>query len=240
MSAELIEHLFLPALGERGARTSSGDSAVLELGGARIAFSTDSFVVRPLFFPGGSIGDLAVNGTVNDLAMSGAVPAYLSAGFILEEGTDLSVVGRVAERLGAAARAAGVTRGHRRHEGGRRRATATGSTSTPPASGWSRTGSTSPRTGPRVGDVVIVSGDIGVHGVGDHERARGPGVRHRGAQRLRAAVRPGGRDARRRARPARAARPDPRRAGHVAQRDRRRPRRSASSWTRAGSRCPRW
>ena len=60
------------------------------LGGARLAFSTDSFVVRPLFFPGGSIGDLAVNGTVNDLAMSGAAPAYLSCGFILEEGLELS------------------------------------------------------------------------------------------------------------------------------------------------------
>jgi hydrogenase expression/formation protein HypE len=79
MTAELIEHLFLPALAnERPDRL--GDSAVLDLGGARIAFSTDSFVVRPLFFPGGSIGDLAVNGTVNDLAMSGAQPAYLSAG----------------------------------------------------------------------------------------------------------------------------------------------------------------
>ena len=107
MSAELVEHLFLPALAnDRADRL--GDSAVVELGGARLAFSTDSFVVRPLFFPGGSIGDLAVNGTVNDLAMSGAVPAYLSAGFILEEGTDVAVVGAVAERLGAAAARAGV------------------------------------------------------------------------------------------------------------------------------------
>ena len=95
MSAELVEHLFLPALANE-TPDALGDSAVFELGGARLAFSTDSFVVRPLFFPGGSIGDLAVNGTVNDLAMSGATPAYLSAGFILEEGTDLSVVGRVA------------------------------------------------------------------------------------------------------------------------------------------------
>ncbi len=70
--------------------------------------STDTFVVRPLFFPGGSIGDLAVNGTVNDLAMSGATPAYLTCGMVLEEGTDLATVGRVAQDMGAAARAAGV------------------------------------------------------------------------------------------------------------------------------------
>ncbi|GAA3028346.1 hypothetical protein GCM10020000_01050 [Streptomyces olivoverticillatus] len=66
-------------------------------------------MVRPLFFPGGSIGDLAVNGTVNDLAMSGARAAHLSCAFILEEGTELSVVSRVAEAIGAAAEAAGVT-----------------------------------------------------------------------------------------------------------------------------------
>ena len=86
MSAELIDHLFIPALGGRAGGES--DSAVFELGGVRLAFSTDTFVVRPLFFPGGSIGHLAINGTVNDLAMSGAVPSYLSAGFVLEEGTD--------------------------------------------------------------------------------------------------------------------------------------------------------
>ena len=78
MSAELIEHLFVPAFGAGPAGLA--DSAVVELGGARIAFSTDTFVVRPLFFPGGSIGHLAVNGTVNDLAMSGAVPATCRAG----------------------------------------------------------------------------------------------------------------------------------------------------------------
>lgn len=107
MSAELVEHLFLPAFGGPGL-AGTVDAAALELGGVRLAFSTDSFVVRPLFFPGGSIGDLAVNGTVNDLAMSGARPAYLSCGFILEEGVELSVVQRVAEALGAAARTAGV------------------------------------------------------------------------------------------------------------------------------------
>ncbi len=63
-----------------------GDSTVFDVAAGRLAFSTDSYVVQPLFFPGGSIGDLAVNGTVNDLSMSGAQPRYLSAGFIIEEG----------------------------------------------------------------------------------------------------------------------------------------------------------
>src|SRR5262249_3409595 len=107
MSAELIENLFVPAFAGTD-KGPLGDCAVVHLGGARIAFSTDTYVVRPLFFPGGSIGDLAVNGTVNDLACSGAVPAYLSCGFVLEEGTPLSVVGRVAEAMAAAARHAGV------------------------------------------------------------------------------------------------------------------------------------
>ncbi|MYR46139.1 hydrogenase expression/formation protein HypE [Streptomyces sp. SID5910] len=107
MSAELVEQVVLPGLGS-AVPAALTDSAVLELGGARLAFSTDSFVVRPLFFPGGSIGDLAVNGTVNDLAMSGARPAFLSCGLILEEGVEIDTVSRVAEALGAAARAAGV------------------------------------------------------------------------------------------------------------------------------------
>ena len=107
LSAELVEHVFAPAFGGP-VLAGLGDSARIELGGARLAFSTDSYVVRPLFFPGGSIGDLAVNGTVNDLAMSGARAAYLSCGFILEEGVSVAVVAEVARALGAAARTAGV------------------------------------------------------------------------------------------------------------------------------------
>jgi hydrogenase expression/formation protein HypE len=76
LSAELVEHLFLPAFGE-AATGDMGDSAVLGVGNERLAFSTDSYVVRPLFFPGGNIGDLAINGTVNDLAMRGARPLFL-------------------------------------------------------------------------------------------------------------------------------------------------------------------
>jgi hydrogenase expression/formation protein HypE len=102
MSAELVEHIFLPAFAN-DTLSGLGDSAVLQVGGSRLAFSTDSFVVRPLFFPGGSIGDLAVNGTVNDLAMSGATPLFLSAGFILEEGVEITQVGAIAQRLGEAA-----------------------------------------------------------------------------------------------------------------------------------------
>ncbi len=108
LSAELIQHLFMPAFAN-GTLQALGDSAVLDLGGQRLAFSTDSFVVRPLFFPGGCIGDLAINGTVNDLAMSGAKPLFLSAGFILEEGLTLSLLGAIAERMGQAAQRAGVT-----------------------------------------------------------------------------------------------------------------------------------
>src|SRR5580658_11237143 len=95
---ELVEHLFLPAF-RNPALENLGDAAALELGSGRIAISTDSFVVRPLFFPGGSIGELAINGTVNDLAMSGAKPLYLSAGFILEEGFRLELLGGIVERM---------------------------------------------------------------------------------------------------------------------------------------------
>lgn len=107
LSAELVEHLFVPAYGNE-TLASLRDSAEVTLGGARLAFSTDSYVVRPLFFPGGDIGDLAVNGTVNDLAMSGARAAFLSCAFIVEEGTEMSVVRRVARTIGAAAAAADV------------------------------------------------------------------------------------------------------------------------------------
>jgi hydrogenase expression/formation protein HypE len=84
------------------------DAARLKINGARIALTTDSYVVSPLFFPGGDIGDLAVNGTVNDLATSGAVPLFLSAGFILEEGFPVESLSRIVGSMRAAADAAGV------------------------------------------------------------------------------------------------------------------------------------
>lgn len=107
LSAELVQHVFLPAF-QNDILQTLGDSAALEIGGARLAFSTDSFVVQPLFFPGGCIGDLAINGTVNDLAMSGAKPLFLSAGFIIEEGMPMPLLNRIGEQMGQAARRAGV------------------------------------------------------------------------------------------------------------------------------------
>jgi hydrogenase expression/formation protein HypE len=163
LSAELVQHLFVPAFGDQaGAGTT--DSAVVELAGARLAMSTDSFVVRPLFFPGGSIGDLAVNGTVNDLAMSGAVPSHLSCGFILEEGTELAVVGQIAQDMGQAARAAGV-------------AIVTGDTKVVDVGHGDQVYLNTAGIGlipagvdirpqrAAAGDVIIVSGAIGVHGI---------------------------------------------------------------------------
>jgi hydrogenase expression/formation protein HypE len=104
---ELVEHLFLPAF-RNPALENLGDAAVLDLAGGRVAMSTDSFVVQPLFFPGGSIGELAVNGTVNDLAVSGAVPRFLSASFILEEGFPLAQLAAIVESMAKAAATAGV------------------------------------------------------------------------------------------------------------------------------------
>ncbi|WP_370326117.1 hydrogenase expression/formation protein HypE [Euzebya sp.] len=107
LSAELVEHLFAPAF-DSTVLDRLGDSAVLERPAGRIAVSTDSFVVQPLFFPGGDIGQLAVHGTVNDVAMSGAVPQHLTCGFILEEGFGLDQLNAIALSMAAAARHAGV------------------------------------------------------------------------------------------------------------------------------------
>ncbi|WP_277349085.1 hydrogenase expression/formation protein HypE [Streptomyces sp. HNM0575] len=163
LSSELVQHIFAPAFGG-DLLAGMPDSAAVTLGGTRLAFSTDSFVVRPLFFPGGSIGDLAVNGTVNDLAMSGARAAYLSCGFILEEGVEVPLVSRVAEALGAAARTAGVE-------------VATGDTKVVESGhgdglylntagiGLIPDGVDIRPQRAAPGDVVIVSGAIGAHGV---------------------------------------------------------------------------
>jgi len=103
----LVEGLFLDELASPEL-AELGDAALLELGGERLAFTTDSYVVTPLFFPGGSIGELAVNGTVNDLAVAGAVPRYLTAGFVVEEGFPVAELRAVAAAMARAARAAGV------------------------------------------------------------------------------------------------------------------------------------
>jgi hydrogenase expression/formation protein HypE len=104
---ELVEHLFLPAF-RNPALENLGDAAVLDLPAGRVAMSTDSFVVQPLFFPGGSIGELAVNGTVNDLSVSGAEPKFLSASFILEEGFPLTQLAAIVGDMAKAAATAGV------------------------------------------------------------------------------------------------------------------------------------
>jgi len=103
----LIEAIFLDAF-RNPLLEPLEDSARLPLDRSRVALTTDSYVVSPLFFPGGDIGDLAINGTVNDLAMAGAVPRYLSAGFILEEGFPVADLSRIVQSMRAAAQAAGV------------------------------------------------------------------------------------------------------------------------------------
>ena len=163
LSNELVEHLFLPAF-RNPALENLGDGALVNVGPCRLAYTTDSFVVQPLFFPGGNIGHLAINGTVNDLAMCGAQPLFVSAGFILEEGLPLERLGVIVESMAAAARAAGVTlatgdtkvvdRGH----GDGVYINTSGIGLVPEGV----------RLGPqqaRPGDVVIVSGEIGLHGI---------------------------------------------------------------------------
>ena len=107
LSAELTRSIFLPAF-ENPALARLDDQAIVRVNGTRLAFTTDSFVVKPLFFPGGDIGSLAVHGTVNDLAMGGATPLFLSAAFILEEGLPVDTLRRVVTSLQTAARNAGV------------------------------------------------------------------------------------------------------------------------------------
>ncbi len=160
---ELVEHLFLPAF-RNPSLENLGDAAVLETGGARLAFSTDSFVVQPLFFPGGSIGELAVNGTVNDLAVSGAEPKFLSASFILEEGFALNRLAAIVDAMAKAAATAGVQivtgdtkvveRGH-----------GDGCYITTAGIGVLCPGISVGPHRAQVGDAVIVSGTIGDHGM---------------------------------------------------------------------------
>src|ERR1051326_7565214 len=107
LTSQLIEDVFLPAFGNPALKKLD-DQAVLTVNGSRLAFTTDSYVVTPIFFPGGDIGQLAVNGTINDLAMCGARPLYLAAAFILEEGLSLADLARIVESARRAAARAGV------------------------------------------------------------------------------------------------------------------------------------
>jgi hydrogenase expression/formation protein HypE len=108
LSADLLHHVFLPAMGNDLLRRLE-DQATVPFGSARLAFTTDAFVVRPPFFPGGDIGKLAVCGTVNDLAVGGATPLFLSAAFILEEGLPMSELQRIVASFAETCAAAGVT-----------------------------------------------------------------------------------------------------------------------------------
>jgi hydrogenase expression/formation protein HypE len=163
LTAELINKIFLPAFANP-ILDKLNDQAVIEVNGARLAFTTDGFVVTPIFFPGGDIGRLAVNGTVNDLAMSGARPLYLSAAFILEEGLAARDLQRVVESMGAAAREAGVqlvtgdTKVVNRGKGDKIFITTTGIgiIERPVDISASRS---------RPGDKIILSGYIGDHGM---------------------------------------------------------------------------
>ncbi len=163
LTAQLVHDLFLPAFDNEYLRKLN-DQAVFTAGNARLAFTTDSFVVTPLFFPGGDIGELAVNGTVNDLAMSGARPLFLSAAFIMEEGLPMEELARVVESMARAAKAAGV-------------AIVTGDTKvvnrgsadklfiTTSGVGLVGEGISISASNARIGDDVIISGTIADHGM---------------------------------------------------------------------------
>jgi hydrogenase expression/formation protein HypE len=164
LTAELIERMFLPAF-DNSVLSALEDQAVLSVGGgSRIAFTTDSFVVRPLFFPGGDIGKLAIHGTVNDLAVGGALPRFLSAAFILEEGFPLGDLAKIVASMRDACRAADVglvagdTKVVDRGKGDGIFITTTGIGLMPAECSLSIRNA-------RPGDVVLVSGTLGDHGI---------------------------------------------------------------------------
>ena len=160
---QLIEQTIVPAF-RNPVLDVRHDSAVLDVGGARLAFTTDSYVVRPLFFPGGDIGTLAVNGTVNDLAMSGAKPLYLSASFVLEEGLPVETLQRILASMRHTADAAevqivtGDTKVVDRGKGD-------GIFITTAGVGQIEHVLAITPTSVRPGDAVLLSGDLGRHGM---------------------------------------------------------------------------
>ena len=161
--AQLIEELFLAAFDNEFLRQMN-DQASFQVPGGRMVMATDAHVVSPLFFPGGDIGCLSVHGTLNDVAMAGAVPLYLSAGFILEEGFPLADLARIVESMARAAREAGVpivtgdTKVVERGKGDGVFITTTGVGVVP--AGVNISGERA-----RPGDAIIVNGPVGDHGV---------------------------------------------------------------------------
>ena len=166
-SAALLEAVFLPALApedESGHRPVQTDAALVDLpSGERLAFSTDSYVVKPLRFPGGSAGHLAVHGTINDLAMVGAIPIALSAAFVLEEGVSIEVLREVVADMAEAAAASGV----RVVTGDTKvvdRGAADGMYISTAGVGVIPAGRDLAAANVAVGDIVLVSGTMGDHG----------------------------------------------------------------------------
>jgi hydrogenase expression/formation protein HypE len=162
--AQLVSELFVAAF-DNPMLAKGNDQALFDVPAGRMVMTTDGYVVSPLFFPGGDIGSLAVHGTINDVAMAGAWPLYLSASFILEEGFPLKDLRRIAESMGRASREAGVpvvtgdTKVVEKGKGDGVFIATTGIGVVPPR--------VVPASGDRAraGDVVIVSGTIGDHGV---------------------------------------------------------------------------
>ncbi len=163
LSGDLIREVFLASF-QNPVLDRLDDQAIVSVNGTRLAFTTDSFVVKPLFFPGGDIGSLAVHGTVNDLAMGGAKPLFLSAAFILEEGLSMDVLRRVVHSMREAAAAAGVTivtgdtKVVEKGSGDQMFINTTGIGEVPDGVNLSANRA-------RPGDTVLVSGTIGDHGI---------------------------------------------------------------------------
>ena len=163
LSAELMRDIFMPAL-SNPILARMDDQAQFEIGGHRLAFTTDSFVVKPLFFPGGDIGSLAVHGTINDLAMAGARPLYLSTAYVIEEGFPLEDLRRIAESMGRAAQAAGVaivTGDTKVVE----RGAADGVFINTSGIGLIRENVSISAAAAQPGDVILLSGTLGDHGI---------------------------------------------------------------------------
>jgi len=164
LSAALMRDVIAPALAAAAPGGPLNDAAVVEVGGQRLAFTTDSFVVSPLVFPGGDIGELAVNGTVNDLAMMGAQPLALSLAYVIEEGLPIEDLRRVTESVAGAAGRAGVriVTGDTKVVG---RGAADGLFVNTAGIGLVAPGVVVGADRATVGDAVILSGPIGLHGI---------------------------------------------------------------------------
>jgi hydrogenase expression/formation protein HypE len=161
---KLMHDLIRDHIGEPFGVEGAGDSAIVDIPSRRLAYTTDSYVVNPLFFPGGNIGDLAVNGTVNDLAMVGAEPLFLTAGFIIEEGLPIADFDRIVASMAFAAKRAGV----RIVAGDTKvvnRGKADGIFINTSGLGVLPEGRMISASNIRSGDRILISGELGCHGI---------------------------------------------------------------------------